>query len=223
MKSGSIFSLRRRRTRQRHPDQPVLAAAPAVLTPDVPQSSSALSDVEPSPVLLDELGRVLGPASAGSPLIVYPGLARDGFALRPLLRLGRRLGYASQDWGRGVNLGPTAPIEPFVQQLALDVRMQAERSGQPVTLLGCSLGAVYAREVARQIPDAVKHVIAIGSAVPLVRDAFGVRWLLAWAARLGPGEVRRLLVRLRRPLAAPLTCLQATEDGCVARLPGFAW
>lgn len=206
-----------------------------LLTPDAAAVRAALQhEAATRPpngwdALLEPLARILRPdsqdpvfepGSAGT-LIVYPGLGRDSLAMRPLLRLARRLGYETRDWGHGLNLGPTGPVETFIDTLSSEVERSAREAGRPVSLLGWSLGAVYAREVARSVPDAVAHVVAIGNACGPRGDAFGVRWLLRWAARTGRDDVHSLLERLRRPLLAPMTCLVALADGSIARLPAL--
>lgn len=208
-----------------------------LLTPGAPAVRNALENqiAHRNPIrwdaLLDPLGRILTrdglPSNSvmdvSSPLIIYPGLARDGLSMRPAMRLCRRLGYDARDWGRGVNLGPTDSIETFIAALARDVAHTAQETGKLVTLVGWSLGGVYAREIARLIPEAVRHVVAIGSPDHYHQgDAFGVRWLLRWAARTGREDVRNLLALLRRPLRTPLTCISAMADGSIARLPALA-
>ncbi|MDQ7989823.1 MAG: alpha/beta hydrolase [Candidatus Dactylopiibacterium sp.] len=208
-----------------------------LLTPGAPEIRTALEQfpdalARPSmdwDALLDPIGEALAhgrpdhatPPEA-SPVILYPGLARDSLAMRPVLRLCRRLGLAPQDWGRGVNMGPTDNVERFMAELAADVQETAFRAGAPVSLVGWSLGGVYAREIARLAPEAVRQVIAIGSPAHYAGDAFGVRWLLRWAARTGRADVRALLALLRRPLRAPFVCLSALADGSVKRLPALA-
>lgn len=205
-----------------------------LLTPDAPAVRAALQHeaaTQPATgwdALLDPLARILRPdlrgalAEPGSagPLIVYPGLGRDSLAMRPLLRLARRLGYDTRDWGHGINLGPTGRVDDFIDTLSSEVERAAREAGRPVTLLGWSLGGVYAREIARSVPDAVRHVVAFGSAGPR-GDAFGIRWLLRWAARTRREDVRALLERLRRPLLAPMTCLVALADGSITCLPAL--
>ena len=39
----------------------------------------------------------------------------------------------------------------------------AARAGGPVSVVGWSLGGIFARELARERPDLVRHVITLGS------------------------------------------------------------
>jgi pimeloyl-ACP methyl ester carboxylesterase len=44
-----------------------------------------------------------------------------------------------------------------------------DRYQREVTLIGCSLGGIYARQLARRTPQAVRQVITLGSPIRLVR------------------------------------------------------
>ena len=62
----------------------------------------------------------------------------------------------------GVNLGPRDEI---IEGLERRLLTTYQESGRKVTLIGHSLGGVYAREMARQHPGAVRHVISLGSPI----------------------------------------------------------
>jgi pimeloyl-ACP methyl ester carboxylesterase len=94
----------------------------------------------------------------GSPLMVIPGfLATD----RTTLGLQRALGAAGYrviGWGMGLNTGVRADtLERIAAQL------ERFGGGRPVTVVGWSLGGVFAREVAKARPDLVAKVITLGS------------------------------------------------------------
>ena len=102
----------------------------------------------------------IAPRGDGQPVIVMPGLAAGDITTAPLRGYLRGLGYDAAGWGMGVNVGPTRKVltglTPMVEELA-------QRSGQPVALVGWSLGGIFSRLVARQIPDSVSQVITLGS------------------------------------------------------------
>lgn len=95
----------------------------------------------------------------------HPVMLLPGFGTHPdrMKRLGRALeaaGHRVSDWGLGFNFGPEADrFERLCQRV---VRM-AEREGQPLVLVGWSLGGLFAREIAHRHPDAVAMVITMGT------------------------------------------------------------
>ena len=102
----------------------------------------------------------IAPRGNGQPVIVMPGLAAGDFSTAPLRGYLRGLGYNADGWGLGVNVGPTRKVLSSLRPMVEDL---AQSSGQPVALVGWSLGGVFARLVARQVPDSVSQVIAMGS------------------------------------------------------------
>jgi pimeloyl-ACP methyl ester carboxylesterase len=71
-----------------------------------------------------------------------------------------RAGHKAKRWGMGFNLGVSPELFERLSDRILEVR---ERYGQPVVLVGWSLGGVFARELAKRHPDAIAKVITMGS------------------------------------------------------------
>ena len=86
------------------------------------------------------------PRGDGHPVMVFPGLGANDATTWPLRRFLRSLGYVTQAWGQGFNFGPRVGV---LERCAADLRALAERTGQPVSLIGWSLGGIYAREMAK--------------------------------------------------------------------------
>src|SRR3954452_23192089 len=100
------------------------------------------------------------PRGAGQPVLVLPGFAGSDRSTVPLRSVLRTLGYDARGWGLGRNEGPSeATLDGMVQRLA-DL---ARKADQPVSLVGWSLGGVYARGLARHAPHRVRQVITLGS------------------------------------------------------------
>ena len=103
------------------------------------------------------------PRGDGRPVMLIPGFRADDSSMRPLGRFLEYLGYDVYDWGFGRNRGD-------VEQ---DIRRVGERSrdlhdtldGEPVTLIGWSLGGVAAREAARLFEPFVREVITLGTPI----------------------------------------------------------
>lgn len=101
--------------------------------------------------------RPRGPAD-GPPALVIPGfLATD----RTCLMLRRSLaaaGWRVYPWDLGLNRGAHADVLRHMRQ-----RLEAIHDGKPVLLVGWSLGGLFARELARDVPDLVRAVVTLGS------------------------------------------------------------
>jgi pimeloyl-ACP methyl ester carboxylesterase len=102
------------------------------------------------------MDRSVLPRGDGHPVVVYPGLAADAAPLRPLVRCCEELGYLASDWGRGRNNGPVGDLDRWLDDLADDILALADEHGQAVSLVGWSLGGIYAREIARRVPGTVR-------------------------------------------------------------------
>ena len=100
------------------------------------------------------------PRGDGHPVLVFPGLLAVDVTTLPLRRLLRDLSYDARGWNLGINLGPSAELRE-----KLDARLihLFERHGRRVSLLGWSLGGLYARELARAHPDRVRLVITLAT------------------------------------------------------------
>jgi hypothetical protein len=87
------------------------------------------------------------PLGDGHTVIVFPGLTAGDATTIPLRRYLDSRNYDTQGWGQGLNLGPRdGVLEAAKRQL----REAAQASGGKVSLVGWSLGGVYARELANQ-------------------------------------------------------------------------
>jgi len=114
----------------------------------------------------------LAPRGDGHPVLVLPGWTADDRSTRTLRWYLRQLGYAVHGWGVGVNEGLTDEIAGKVARRLRDL---GERYGnRTVSLVGWSLGGVYARALARESPRQVRMVITLGSPINARRpDARG--------------------------------------------------
>jgi pimeloyl-ACP methyl ester carboxylesterase len=109
------------------------------------------------------LGQLL-PVGDGHPVLVLPGLLADDGSTWTLRRILRELGYRVHGWRLGRNLGPTAATVTGLQDRLLDLR---SRYHAEVSVIGWSLGGIYARTLARETPAAVRQVITLGSPIRL--------------------------------------------------------
>jgi len=96
----------------------------------------------------------------GHPVIVIPGFTvgdRSTVVLRKFLS---ELGYLPSGWKQGVNFGVRPELFEGLGELLSELHQQY---GCRISLVGQSLGGIYARELAKVNPDAVRQVITLGS------------------------------------------------------------
>ncbi|MEZ4903847.1 MAG: hypothetical protein R2822_19895 [Spirosomataceae bacterium] len=117
------------------------------------------------------------------------------------------------DWGLGRNLGKVEDID----RLLLRVEEIAMYHKSPVSLIGWSLGGVFARQIAKQKPELIRQVITLGSPFRNVIDANNATWL--YTTLFGSQKVKDLDYSLLNtfpfPAPVPTTALYTKEDGIV--------
>lgn len=156
------------------------------------------------------------PAGDGRPILLLPGLFnsdRSNLAMRGFLN---RVGYRVQGWRLGRNFGERT-IGRDGERLIERVVQLAERTGQPVTLIGVSLGGIMARFVAHRRPDLVREVITVSApfaAHPRATNVWRVYELLSGNSIDDP-RVVELRAEIERPLPLPATAIWSASDGLV--------
>lgn len=108
------------------------------------------------------------PRGDGHPVLVLPGLLADDVSTRALRVVLRRLGYEVHGWGLGRNIGPTAAC---VTGMRDKIDHLNDEHGRPVSLIGWSLGGIFARDLARRSPGSVRQVITMGSPFRIARQS----------------------------------------------------
>jgi pimeloyl-ACP methyl ester carboxylesterase len=157
------------------------------------------------------------PPGDGHPVIVFPGLATDGSSVGPLRDHCRTLGYECFDWGRGLNRGPQGNVDAWMDELAEHVRTRIDECGErSASLVGWSLGGLYAREVAKLLPGKVRQVISIGTPFNATTDHTNVGWLFRLVSGQSSDIDPALAARLRQPPPVPTTSIYSRSDGVVA-------
>jgi pimeloyl-ACP methyl ester carboxylesterase len=111
------------------------------------------------------LGLAARKGDGKSPVMTLPGFTGPEFSMQPLNNFLNANGYIAQSWGLGTNRGirNMEHMENLSALLGTRVRQIADEHGRPVSLIGQSLGGVFARELARRFPKEVDRVITLGS------------------------------------------------------------
>jgi pimeloyl-ACP methyl ester carboxylesterase len=149
----------------------------------------------------------------GHTVIVLPGFTADDRSTRPLRNLLNTLGYDARGWGLGINLGPSHEI---VEGLRILFERLLERT-QHFSIIGWSLGGVYAREIARELPDNVRQVITLGSPLEMVHgDDSATRRLWDELEPIYDQTAHRSVRESHRPpLPVPASAVYSRTDGIV--------
>jgi pimeloyl-ACP methyl ester carboxylesterase len=193
----------------------------SVAVPSAGAPSLALLVAEPLRALFEYvrmrcMAQARNAAGDGHPVVVFPGLATNHLPVRPLVAFCSGLGYHALDWGRGFNTGPQGAVDDWLDELGADVGRIVRKRARRATLIGWSLGGLYAREIAKRRPADVRQVITIGS--PFAGGPGDTH--AGWLYRLVNGErahlPRALAVRLRTAPPVPTTSIYSRSDGVVA-------
>ncbi|MGO4256990.1 esterase/lipase family protein [Marmoricola sp. RAF53] len=151
------------------------------------------------------------PRGDGHTVVVLPGLLGGDGSTRPLRSFLQAAGYRARPWELGRNIGPTPEILDGIRELLL----AAAEPTAPVSLIGWSLGGIYARELAREHPALVRQVITLVSPFALRAES---RSRAHWAYRRFEHRHARPGLDpdgINRPIPVPSTSVYSRADGIV--------
>lgn len=154
----------------------------------------------------------MAPTGDGHPVLIFPGLAASDISTGPLRRYLKDRNYVPHRWQQGRNFGPGNGVLESCGHL---VRRLRERYGRKVSLIGWSLGGIYARETAKQLPDDVRCVITLGTPFaghPRATNAWRLYEVLS-GERV---DERRNWDGLKDAPPVPTTSIYSRTDGVVA-------
>lgn len=127
-------------------------------------------------------------------MLVYPGLGVSGAATTELRTRLLQLGYKVYDWELGISVWPSGSLDAWLALMSGQLQRIHRAHDRAVSLVGWSLGGLYARELAKLHPDAVRQVVTLGT--PLggglntgdmaLSTSFGVDSTLAERLRAAP-------------------------------------
>ncbi len=154
----------------------------------------------------------LAPRGDGHPVLVLPGLIQSDLSTQPLRAFLRARGYVANGWGLRRNTGRSGLVDESLLQRLHTLRA---RHGRKVSLIGWSVGGLFARDLARQAPEAVRQVITLGSpfAGPATASNAWRLYETMSGDRAGDPEVVK---RFRGRLMVPTTSIYSRRDGIVA-------
>lgn len=155
------------------------------------------------------------PRGDGHGVLVLPGLLASDMSTALLRRYLTWLGYGVWGWQLGRNVGPTDRVLAELPRVLTDL---TRRTGGPVSIIGWSLGGIYARELAREQPDLARQVITLGSPFRLT-DPRQSRADGSYRRRShlhATGHLIPTPEQVASPIGVPSTAVYSRQDGIVS-------
>ena len=148
------------------------------------------------------------------PVLVFPGFLASSRSTRPLRQYIQNLGYRAHRWKLGYNMGYSYKLHYGMRDRVTEL---VERYGEKISLVGWSLGGVYARELAREMPDIVRQVVTMGSPFRGHPSSSNIHKIFNMFTEVPYDEMpQSFLQDMAHPPPVPTTALYTRGDGVVA-------
>jgi pimeloyl-ACP methyl ester carboxylesterase len=175
----------------------------------------------------DLLASVLGaralrhaPQGDGRPVLVLPGFLSGDMPTWPLRNFLSSIGYRAWPWGLGLNLGFSTAyhydIEALIEHRLKEIYLDG--ADKKISLVGWSLGGVYARELARNYPDLISDVITLGSPINGNPSDTSISRVYTWVTHMHvhDPEFQKKINQSAIPIpGVPVTALYSLTDNIV--------
>jgi pimeloyl-ACP methyl ester carboxylesterase len=158
------------------------------------------------------------PKGDGHPILVMPGFMAGDATTKLLRTFLNNRGYKAVGWGLGQNLGKYSDLE---NGCGVDIVNRLtelyEQHGEKVSVIGWSLGGIYARELARLHPEMVRSVITLGSPFAGDMSANHVSWLFEKTSGYTLDQMEGALrEKMSQAPPVPTTSFYSKTDGITA-------
>jgi pimeloyl-ACP methyl ester carboxylesterase len=152
------------------------------------------------------------PKGDGHPVLALPGFLASDLSMLPMRRYLSELGYDAHAWRMGRNFGGLSRMRSALRDRLAEIHAA---TGRKVSLVGWSLGGVYARDLALQAPDMVRYVITLGS--PFANDVRATNATRLYEALSGERveDFAELRAAIAGDLPVPATSIYSRSDGIV--------
>jgi pimeloyl-ACP methyl ester carboxylesterase len=152
------------------------------------------------------------PRGDGHPVLTLPGFLASDVSMAPMRRYLKELGYDAYAWKMGRNVGGFARMRAALRDRLAEIHAA---TGRKVSIVGWSLGGVYARDLALQAPDLVRYVVTLGS--PFAGNVRATNATRLYEAMSGEAvednsELRRAIAG---DLPVPTSSIYSRTDGIV--------
>jgi len=147
------------------------------------------------------------------PVLVLPGFGAGDFSTRPIRYFLKQQNFTPYEWRLGRNLGGVA----FLDSVIARAKEIAYQHGQKISIVGWSLGGVYAREVARNHPEIIRQVITLGSPFRHVGSGNNIKWLYETVSKDKISKIDpQLIADMKITPPVPTTAVYTKGDGIVS-------
>ncbi len=153
------------------------------------------------------------PKGDGHPVLVIPGFMASDFSAAPLRKFIGEQGYTPYAWDLGRNYGNISELNILLGRIE---KLYAKHQTR-VSLIGWSLGGVYARQLAKENPDLIRQVITLASPFADIERPNNATWLYKFIndrRPIAPSD-QKWLLDLPGPAPVPSTALYSKRDGVV--------
>lgn len=152
------------------------------------------------------------PKGDGHPVLALPGFLASDLSMAPMRRYLKQLGYDAYAWNMGRNFGGIASRRDALRDLLKRIH---EASGRKVSIIGWSLGGVYARDLASQMPELVRSIITLGS--PFADDIRATNATRLYELLSGEGidDIPEIRAAIAGDMPVPATSIYSRTDGIV--------
>ena len=160
--------------------------------------------------------KTIVPAGDKHPVMVIPGLGTSDESTHFLRKFVESIGYSSYSWGMGRNLGPRQGLYKMLADIYERMNLIYVNEGnKEISLIGWSLGGIYARELAKMNPEMVRQVITLGT--PFKGEAAKTNAEFLYELLSGDKSHKdpQILKRVAEPPPVPFTSLYSKTDGVV--------
>jgi dienelactone hydrolase len=148
----------------------------------------------------------------GHPVLALPGFLASDLSMAPMRRYLSELGYDAHAWRMGRNTGGISRMRAALRDRLAEIHAS---SGRKVSIVGWSLGGVYARDLALQAPEMVRYVVTLGS--PFASDVRATNATRLYEALSGEAveDNSELRQAISGDLPVPTTSIYSRTDGIV--------
>ncbi len=154
------------------------------------------------------------PKGDGHPVLVLPGFLASSTSTKPLRKYIADLGYRAHRWKLGYNTGYSQSLHDGMRQRLVSLN---RRYGEKVSLVGWSLGGVFARELAREMPELVRQVVTLGSPFRGQPSSSNIHQLFDLISTVSYADLPEHFMRdMLEPPPVPTTAMYSRGDGMVA-------